>query len=959
MNVNLKVLGVGALFFLGGNVVMAQKKDTATKTKDIEEVVVMGFGKKKTVQELTGATSTMKSEAIKDVPVASVDKMLQGRVTGVQVGASSGQPGGMASVRVRGVASINGVVSPIYIVDGVRVASGDLTTGNSTANILANMNPDDIENITVLKDAVSTAVYGADAGSGVIIITTKSGKKGKARFNLSMNTGVNDRAVEMQRSFTSSQYKEYLSHAVSNYFGDPNNIYKNYYKPADFATPELAYDAIKRGGLDWYDDGDMTDVFNSTADTDWRKVTQRLGHQQNVDFNVSGGNDKLTYYSSLNYFLQESVVKNSDFNRLAFTNKLGYQATDKLKITTDFQVSYSKLKTLSDGGAFSNPIMAQYFNRPTDPIRNADGSWYWDPGNSRLSNGLFNIPYLQENNYSKAGTMRVFANLGVDYKIVNGLTYKFVFSPEYINIEEDRYWNPLHGDGFTYGGYQRTSVNRYFNFNVQNILDWTKKFDKHNLGATLIQEAWKSDNKFLSATGIQVGTASLETLSNFVVPYGYEGTRGVSSRYGYAVTGHYDYDRLLILDASYRRDVLSQFMPGKKAGDFWSAGIGVDLARLNYIKDVDAISMLKFRASYGKLGNQVSANPYALYSYTSNYNDFAAAGYSGLNNPNLTWETVNPLNVGFDLGLFNNRLQLTAEYYNKKTKDLIYNLPLSGSQGLTSYVDNIGSLVNKGFEFSLNASIFKGGRDQFNWDLGVNLSTLKNEITELYGGAVNTASTTLREGESVSTWYLRKWAGVDPTNGDPLWYINGVDGETTNDYNKAQQAVQGSRLSNIYGGANTSLSYKGFSLDLQFTYGFGGKLLDDWARYLWSDGQFTMNYPGTSEVMGDFWTPTNTGAANPKPMIGGNKLSNSVSTRFLYDSDFIRLSNARFSYSFDGKLLSGTGLTGAQIYVAANNAWTYMFDKRLRFDPEINLAGSSNLGLPILKSYLLGVNLSF
>ncbi|MYZ58673.1 SusC/RagA family TonB-linked outer membrane protein [Elizabethkingia anophelis] len=939
MIVKLRVLSIGVLFFIGQGVVAQQKvtKDTSS-VKEIEEVVVVGFGQKKTIQEMTGATSTMTSKSIEDVPVASVDKMLQGRVSGVQTGNASGQPGGMANVRIRGMSSINGVVSPIYIVDGVRVANGDLTTANTTANILANMNPDDIESITVLKDAVSTAVYGADAGAGVIVITTKSGKKGKPRFNFSFNSGFNDQAVKNQRAFTGSEYKTYLRDAVNNYL------------ESDYSVEEIANGAIN---------STFANIFKSPYSTDWQSIVRKKGYQQNADFNMSGGNDKFTYYASANMFEQNSIVRNSYFKRLSYTTKLSYQATDKLKITTDFQISHGKLSTLSDGGAFANPMLAQYFNRPTDPAKNPDGTWYWNPANSRLSNGQFNPGYILENDYSKAATLRAFANLGVEYKILNNLTYRFVFAPEYINVEEDLYWNPVHGDGYGYSGYQRTSVNRYFNFNVQNMLDYSLKKGLNNIAVSLIQEAYKSDRKFLNATGITVGSPALVTLSNFVVPYGYGGDLAIASRYGYAVTGHYDYDKLVLLDLSYRRDVLSQFMPGKKAGDFWSAGIGLDLARLNYFKSINAISLLKFRASYGKLGNQVSANPYATYAYTTNYNDLAAATYSGVFNPNLTWETVNPLNIGLDFGFFKDRLKVTAEYYNKKTNNLIYNLPLSPSQGLTSYVDNIGTLVNRGFEFTVNADIFRGGRDQFNWNIGFNLSTLKNEITELYGGAVNSTTTTLREGEGVRTYYLRKWAGVDPSNGDPLWYINGVDGETTNDYNKAKQAVQGSFLSDIYGGANTSLSYKGFALDLQFTYGFGGKIYDDWAKYTWSDGQYTLNYPGYGDVMGDYWTPENPNASNPKPMYGGNKSSNQNSTRFLYDGDFIRLSNARFGYTFNGQILQGTGLSSVQIYVMANNPWTYMFDKGLKFDPETNISGYSNLSLPVLKSYMLGVNLSF
>lgn len=926
--------------------VLKQPKEKASENVDLGEVVVVGFGQAKSVKEITGATSTMSAKNIDDVPAASVDKMLQGRVSGVQTGNASGQPGGMASVRVRGISSINGVTSPIWIVDGVRVASGDLTTNNTTGNILANMNPDDIESVTVLKDAVSTAVYGADAGAGVIVITTKSGRKGAAKFNFSSNIGWNDRAVDTYRGFTGEEYKTYLRDAVNNAYGVDYSI-------SDYAN------GVTNPSIPSSVRTNMKNISSSPYSTNWQDETMRKGFQQNVDFSVSGANDRLSYYASANYFKQESVVKNSDYKRIAFTNKLSYQATDKLKLSTDIQLSYGNTRTLSDGGGFANPILAAYFNRPTDPVRNEDGSYYWNPSNSRLSNNMFNPVALLDLNYSTAQTARIFANFKGEYDIFKNVKYQLVFAPEYINIEEDKYNNPLHGDGYSRGGVKNDDVNRYFNFNVQNILSWNQKFNVHNVGVSLIQEAYKSDYKGLNASAQTVGSPSLETLSNFVVPGSYGGSRTITSRWGYAATVHYDYDRLFLLDLSYRRDILSQFMPGQKEGDFWSAGVGLDIARLGNIRSNGNVTMMKLRASYGKLGNQVTANPYGLYSYTTNYNDYAAAGYSGVINPNLSWETVNPLNIGIDFGFFDDRVKFSAEYFHKTTKDLIYSLPVSGSQGLTSYTDNIGELVNKGFEFSVNADIFRGGRDQFTWNVGGNLSTLDNEITKLYGGEVKGSTTILREGEGVRTYYLRKWAGVDAANGDPLWYINGKDGETTNNYNLAQQEVQGSFMSDIYGGFNTALAYKGFSLDLQFTFGFGGKIYDDWASYTFSDGQYSINYPGYGDVMGDYWTPENTGASNPRPVYGGNKLSNRASTRFLYDADYIRLSNARVAYTFDSKFLKGSSLNSVQIYAMANNAWTYNFDDRLKFDPETNISGYTNLSLPVLKSFLLGVNVSF
>ena len=285
---------------------VAKKEDV-----DLGEVVVVGFGQTKSVKEITGSTSTMSGKLIEELPVASVDKMLQGRVSGVQTGNSSGQPGGMADVRVRGISSISGVTSPIWIVDGVRVASGDLTTNSTTGNILANMNPDDIESVTVLKDAVSTAVYGADAGAGVIVITTKSGKQGKAKFNFSSNIGWNDRAVTPYRGATGLEYKTYLKDAINNAYGYNGTI--GDYANGTYVLPE-----------DTEGTADLQNVMNSPYSTNWQDLTMRKGFQQNIDFSVSGASDKLTYYSSANYFTQESVIKNSSYKRLAFSNKLSY-----------------------------------------------------------------------------------------------------------------------------------------------------------------------------------------------------------------------------------------------------------------------------------------------------------------------------------------------------------------------------------------------------------------------------------------------------------------------------------------------------------------------------------------------------------------------------------------------------------------------------------------------------------
>ena len=943
MNVKLRVLSAGVLFFMGQSVLAQKtKKDTAS-TKDIEEVVVVGFGQKKAIKEITGSTGVISAKKLEDLPVASIDQALAGKVAGVQMGISSGQPGGLASVRIRGRASIYGNNSPIVILDGVRINSGDLTQNSTTGNILSSLNNDDIESVTFLKDAVSTAIYGSDAGAGVMIITTKQGKKGKAKFSFDSNSGFAQRAIEGYKTMNAAQYKQFTLDSFLNYYGTLG------YTAADIMDDD-------QFGLGY--------IFDSPYDTNWRNVIEKKSAYTNtVNVGVSGGNDRLSYYSTVNYFTQEGIIRGTDFKRLAATNKMTYKATDKVTLGVDLMTSYTQTNTQPNGGAFSNPIMAQFFNQPTDQVYNPDGSFYYgDPEGGRLTNGLFNIGAVLNLNYDRARTARVFGNFSLNYDIVKNLSYKLVFAPEYVNIEEDNYWSPLHGDGYALNGYLHSTVSRYFNFNIQNILNYKFQVaDLHKFNATLVQEAYKSDYKYIGAEASSTAASFLNQLNEFVKPLSAAGGRSVNTRNGYALMLSYNYDNILNLDLSGRQDNLSNFQHNNKSGWFWSAGAGLDISQIGPLKDQKIVNMAKIRASYGKIGNGVTASPYALYKYNVNYADLAAAYITGVNNPNLKWETVNPLNIGLDLGFFNNRITLTAEYFKKTTNNLVFALPLSLAQGQGSVWQNVGELYNKGFEFTLNANIVKGDRDHINWNLGGNFSTLKNNITKLYDGQdIVSGLSILREGQPVNAFYLRKWAGVDPKNGDPLWYVNGKNNDqgTTNNINLAQRDVQGAPYPKIFGGINTDISWKGFTVDAQMSFSFGNYLYTDWSNYLFGDGAYASAYPGVSDLM-DYWTPTHTNAANPKPSIAGTKSSNSASTRFLHKGDFWRLRTLRLAYTFDNKLMDKTGLTNFTVYVLGNNIWTHTLDKTLKNDPDLNFLQTTGLELPPMKSYLIGVKFNF
>ena len=922
----------------------------ALDVEEIPEFVFVGFGQKQVVKEATGSLGKVDNVS---TSAASVDKALTGKVAGVQGGVTTGQPGGAANIRIRGIASVNGRTNPIYIIDGVRVNQGDFSQNTTSTNVLANLNDDDIESITVLKDAVSTAAYGADAGAGVIIITTKSGKKGEAKYKFNSEVGFVSRAIKGEESLSTNEWLGILYDAYLN--SDEGK--------ATFTSKADLMSALAAGSVAGSYGGTIQDLYNKRhVNTNWRALTEnKTALMQKINGSVTGGNERLSYYTSLGYYQQDGIIKNTGFHRVTNANKITFQASDRLTLSTDIQLSYGQTFAQGNGGRFDNPVLGQYLLQPTDPAYNADGSFYYGEDGS-LNNGLDNVVALQHLNYMKAQTTRGFGNFQADYKILKGLTYKFTFAPEYIDISEDQYESPLHGYAKAYRGAGRWYSTRIFSFNVQNMLSYDFKLkDKNNFTVNLIQEAYKTDRRVLGAEARAIGTDKLQTLSNFITPRSTTGRRFVNTRGGYALTFHYDYDKLFLLDLSGRQDRISNFWEENKTGYFGSVGVGVDFARLEALKNSKFLSQLKLSASYGSVGNMVDVSPYSTYRYLYNYNDNPGAYPYGVDNKDLRWETLSPFNVGLDLGFLKDRFTVSVAYFHKKTKDMIFAVPLSKVQGSPdgSRYTNIGEMVNKGFEFTIGAKIIENEGDGFNWEVNGNLSTLKNEVTKLYGdNDIINDNRIVRKGESVNSFYLKKWAGVDPQDGSPLWYVDGVGGATTKKVGEAKYAVQGSHIPTLYGGFDTKLSYKNVTLSAQFSYGAGNKILDYFGRFVKSDGTLTATYPGYRSQVGNYWTPENRNADLPKPMLGRKDNSTEYSTRYLYKGDYLRLQTLRLSYKLKSEWLEGTYFKGLEIYALGDNLWTHTFDKNFKGDPDLVSQGYTNFALPSLRTVSVGINVN-
>lgn len=947
----------------------------------IDDVIVVAFGTAKK-EAFTGSAAVIKSDEIAKVQTSNVATALVGRVAGVQTSSTSGDLGKTPSIRVRGFGSINAGKEPLWIVDGMPY-EGDLN----------NLNTNDIESMTVLKDAASNALYGARGANGVIMVTTKKAKSGDAVVTIDAKWGVNSKALEEYDVITSpAQYYETHFKALYGYYAQTNPAAKAYALASSGLTSNgtggLGYNVytVPEGQALIGTNGKLNPnatlgrkiIYNGqeywlTPD-DWIDEAYQSAFRQEYNVNISGATERSSFYASLGYLDNTGIIKSSALERYTARLKADYQAKKWLKVGGNMSYAhFSNSNGNSNEGSASSTANIFAFSAqmpPIYPVYIRDGSGrimvddngyqmydYGDKGNAGLTrpllpgaNGLqtswLNKKKAEGNAFSGSGFVDISLYKGLKLT-VNGST----------NIDETRTTylnNQYYGQFAEAGGTISKYHTRDIAYNLQQILNYNETFGKHNVGLMVGHEYYQKKYYYLSGTKSKLFSYDNEELGGAVVDGA--GAHSYIDDYnseGYFMRAQYDYAGRYFVSGSYRRDASSRFHPDHRWGNFWSVGAAWLLNQENWF-DAPWVNMLKLKASYGSQGNDNIGN----YLYTDTYsiennNGEIAVLFGQKGNPNITWESNTNLNIGTEFGFWNNRLSGSVDFFNRKTSDMLFAFSVPSSLGYSSYYANVGDMVNRGVEVELNADLIR--TKNVLWSFNLNLTHVKNEVTYLapehksttvegYKGYID-GSYFVGEGLPLYTYYLRSYAGVDPETGASLWYkdVKGDDGKITrtktSDYTSATRYLHDSAIPSVYGGFSTSVSAYGVDFSISFNYQIGGKVYDSgYASFMSSPYGTTVGTNYHKDIL-KAWTPENKGSDIPRLQYG-DQYTTSVSDRFLTDASYLNISNINVGYTLPSKITQKFGVQKLRVYLACDNV--VYWSKRQGLDPRYSFTGATN-----------------
>ncbi len=959
-------------------------------TQALEETIVVAFGTA-TKSAFTGSAAVVNDETLAKKQVASVTNALAGAVAGVQLTSSNGAPGSSSTIRIRGFSSLNAGMNPLIIVDGAPY-SGDI----------ANINQADVESMTVLKDAASNALYGARGANGVIIITTKKAKSGDAIVTFDAKVGVNTKALQQYNIITDpAMYYEKHYQALTNYYtnsqgktADEAWALANKYITGDqgngglgyqiYTLPEGAALIGKNGKLN--PNARLGNYVNYKGEDylvtpdDWSNIGYRAGKRQEYNLSIAGSNEKSSFYASIGYLNNEGITENSDLERFTARLRADYRAKKWLKVGGNMNYTRFNGNSLGNNGssgssgniwAFTSqmaPIYPAYI-RNTDGTIKVDGNGIkvMDYGNGK--NAGFSRPFISDANPIQDNKLNTRNSEG-NALTANGFA-DFTFAPGLVltingtmNLDETRgttVLNPYYGQFDTTGGTVEKSHGRSFDYNFQQLLNYSKTFaDVHHMNILLGHEYYNSRYYVLGASKSKMFSQENKELSGAVVDG--QGAYSYMTEYnneGYFLRAEYDYDNRIFGSGSIRRDASSRFDPNYRWGTFWSVGAAWILSRENWF-NASWVDELKAKASIGSQGNDNIGN----YRYTDLFDITNSSGSIGTSfaskgTRDITWETNTNFNVGAEFGFFH-RLTGSLEYFKRYTSDMLFSFSVAPSLGYSSYYDNVGDLYNEGLELELNYNIIN--KKNLQWDVNLNATTLKNRITKLHDDkkissrydasgkeykGYDSGSFFVTEGVSMYTWNLKEYAGVNAETGESMWYKNikdeagNVTGrETTTTYADADYYVTGkTSIPDLYGGFGTNLQVYGFDFSVNFSYQLGGYQYDGtYASFMASPTGSNTGYNFHVDTF-DCWTPSNTSSNIPRWQFG-DTYSASSSTRFLTKSSYLNIEAINLGYTFPTKWTSKALINSLRIYVAANNVWYW--SARRGFDPRQSFSSTTN-----------------
>ncbi|MGM1057012.1 MAG: SusC/RagA family TonB-linked outer membrane protein [Bacteroidota bacterium] len=938
------------------NVIDVEMENSA---EALDEVMVVAYGSANK-RNFTGAAETISSEAVTRGSTASFETALQGRVSGVNI-STSGQPGGKSNVQIRGIGSISGSTQPLYVLDGIvintdsNLRAGDYKTGSTGYNPLSTINSEDIKSITVLKDAAASSLYGSRAANGVVIITTKKGKSGETEISFKMETGWSENLTE-EKLINNEQFKGlWMEGQINQYIQNNENAeFRRVY--ADNGL----YNSYQNQAVNDYEG-----IYGTTnANADWLGAIYQTGTLRKYNLSARGGNENTSFFVSGNYLEQEGTIIETGLKRYSGRLNLENQAKDWVKLGVNLSIAKSERNAANIDGNYAGGLNPLYMARvlpPAAPIYDPEGYA-----------GYANLPNDIEKNANPIGVLkvgeyensefRVRGDAFAEFQILTPLSFKTTFGVDQQAIDETLYDNKEFGAG---GGIWNGVLNRVksevLQYSVSNILNYNNNFGQHGLSVLLGQESQESKMNSINVYGYDVLDSELLSASSIGTLWSHTGYSENNSLLSYFSQVGYNFDRKYYLSSSFRRDGSSKFGKDARWGTFWSLS-GSWVATEENFMDIDGLSYLKFRGSYGTNGNLPPQDYAALAFFETDrkgYGGESGLSYGQLQNPDLSWEQSKNFNLGVDLNLFS-EIDLSLNYFHKKTEDLLLNVPVSLTTGFLTQLQNYGEMVNKGWEFEVGYTPYSN--DNFSWGTSVNLTILDNEITKLKNTIVSTYSSRygqdpliIKEGESIYSFYLRDYAGVDPETGMAQYHVlndGERTGEITTDAQSAGFGIFGDGLQDAQGGIFNEFHYKNFSFDFLFTFGIGGKVYDRTAFKRDDDG-YAPQFTNTVAQLNP-WNPDNLNSTVPIRINGNPTFSNDVSTRHLYDSDYLKLKNVKLNYKLPA---IGNTIKGGSVYAQGDNL--LLLTELDGYDPEAVVNGVNFFQVPTARTLILGIQLQF